>query len=724
MPRFSMDILRIIQHVEDTNDAPKPHERKMILDSIDHREVELARLRRRCDEEIDAIARERALLSPARMFSDEILKNIFLNSLPEDISAIPSTIQAPLSLCAVCQKWRKLAISIPELWSHIVIDNRRPNPTPQILQAGRWALRSKPLDYSFWLDSGPAISANREAFDLIFRSIHRCKSLNLNLFDGMKPLSITKLNDLPKLTEFTLRSTQKCDWIKPLLRASSLYLSKLEWESSVSPLLDMSFRSLRSLNLKWDLHPFRCVQMMTQCPAIETLEVSLAAVHVDLQQMAPWPYTSLTIKNLVVECQQVGDFDIFIQNLTIPSLKRLDVKHTDSDEIPWDLTSVSTMLSRSGCTPASFSFDMPGKKIIPEQLATFLAHPNVKCLRSLVLNIPDIVSFMDQLESILRSRNDVELPSKCTILPRGDSAEFASSIVLEEEIPVEAISNIALSPKSEVSHAQICDRCLPFANGTSRRVSPNYGDCIRDSKSPGRCTNCIIARRSCTWTDTPVGRDRVSSRKQKADTSSSKGARSRETDDMIDGYEEEEEAEEEREIEQSTSIPVPDPEGTMTEEPEERLVECQHANSDGWVSPCPCVRCIQTEGAEVEKVRDWRHKIQKIFLTKDRQLTPNDLPAMDGLFTTIENYNVMSVKTVFSSKIGKAMRRISELGSSVIPEDDRRYRFKARANALCERWLRDAGLREEPLVSSKKRKSEGELTRDVASEGKFKRPKP
>ncbi|KAJ7645009.1 hypothetical protein B0H17DRAFT_1186975 [Mycena rosella] len=58
------------------------------------------------------------------------------------------------------------------------------------------------------------------------------------------------------------------------------------------------------------------------------------------------------------------------------------------------------------------------------------------------------------------------------------------------------------------------------------------------------------------------------------------------------------------------------------------------------------------------KVREWRHKLQKAFLTST-SLTEDEMPALDALFTAVEEYETMSIEYLAFSKIGKVMRHHS-----------------------------------------------------------------
>src|ERR1700722_12180078 len=126
---------------------------------------------------------------------------------------------------------------------------------------------------------------------------------------------------------------------------------------------------------------------------------------------------------------------------------------------------------------------------------------------------------------------------------------------------------------------------------------------------------------------------------------------------------------------------------------------------------------------EAVKVRDWRHKLQKTFLSNKglpseevrSSISPSllflewfisqDMPTLDNLFTTIETYDQMNIQylsvrlfpqnleTVLayrgywsqSSKIGKVMRHIAALAADKVPKDNE-FKFRDRAKVLVDKW--------------------------------------
>ncbi|KXN91181.1 PWWP domain-containing protein 1 [Leucoagaricus sp. SymC.cos] len=94
---------------------------------------------------------------------------------------------------------------------------------------------------------------------------------------------------------------------------------------------------------------------------------------------------------------------------------------------------------------------------------------------------------------------------------------------------------------------------------------------------------------------------------------------------------------------------------------------------------------VKTSDPEAMKVRDWRHKLQKTFLSHKGLPKDEDMPSIDALFKTVENYDKITIEYLQFSKIGKVMRHIAVLDDDKVPRNDE-YNFKNRADALVKKW--------------------------------------
>ncbi|OCF61281.1 hypothetical protein L486_00928 [Kwoniella mangroviensis CBS 10435] len=85
---------------------------------------------------------------------------------------------------------------------------------------------------------------------------------------------------------------------------------------------------------------------------------------------------------------------------------------------------------------------------------------------------------------------------------------------------------------------------------------------------------------------------------------------------------------------------------------------------------------------ECVKVKDWRHKLQRAFLSKSLP-SAEEMPSYDDLFKTIESYDSMTIDALQYSKIGKVMKKIMTLNE--IPRNEE-FKITDRASKLMHQW--------------------------------------
>ncbi|KAF8979962.1 hypothetical protein BDQ17DRAFT_1291908 [Cyathus striatus] len=69
----------------------------------------------------DFAEQHRALLSPVRKLTRDIVEEIFIACLPEDRNPYMSAMEAPVLLTRICSSWRRITLSTPRIWSAIYI---------------------------------------------------------------------------------------------------------------------------------------------------------------------------------------------------------------------------------------------------------------------------------------------------------------------------------------------------------------------------------------------------------------------------------------------------------------------------------------------------------------------------------------------------------------------------------------------------------------------------
>ncbi|KAJ7437755.1 hypothetical protein FB451DRAFT_1570569 [Mycena latifolia] len=70
----------------------------------------------------------RALISPVRRLQHDIVREIFIASLPSHRNCVMSAVEAPVLLGRICSSWRSIYLSTPRLWSSIhIVDPHFPH---------------------------------------------------------------------------------------------------------------------------------------------------------------------------------------------------------------------------------------------------------------------------------------------------------------------------------------------------------------------------------------------------------------------------------------------------------------------------------------------------------------------------------------------------------------------------------------------------------------------
>ncbi|KAJ6561963.1 hypothetical protein B0H19DRAFT_916080, partial [Mycena capillaripes] len=98
----------------------QPRRELSLLDEeIDRMQRGLDQLKTRREILATDINAHLALLSPVHRLPDDIIREIFVSSLPHTHNAIMASREAPLLLCHVSSGWRNIALSMPRLWSSL-----------------------------------------------------------------------------------------------------------------------------------------------------------------------------------------------------------------------------------------------------------------------------------------------------------------------------------------------------------------------------------------------------------------------------------------------------------------------------------------------------------------------------------------------------------------------------------------------------------------------------
>ncbi|KAF7300953.1 F-box domain-containing protein [Mycena indigotica] len=258
-----------------TNSIPSPAQIELINAFISLSEPELGTLetefiriqtslaaaKTRLEKQKQLVEDHRVLLSPMRRVPDDVLRAIFLATLPahRDTAIVPE--EGPLLLAQVCRLWRDIALTTPRLWAsiHLAIprDESRAEDLVGILTT--WLQRSAaaPLSLTVTLAHasmspphlGPGWRHTTHGDELL-----RVLSSEAHRWESLRLLDKIDLSKVPFISSLTAESV-------PKLRHISFSEGNRTWShvgdveaSTSNPLLLLGTESLLTLSLDGYTH--------------------------------------------------------------------------------------------------------------------------------------------------------------------------------------------------------------------------------------------------------------------------------------------------------------------------------------------------------------------------------------------------------------------------------------------------------------------------------------
>lgn len=216
----------------------------------------------RCERLRESIGAHQALVSLARRLPEDVIREIFLTSLPSSGNAVMSSRQAPLVLCQVCSSWRSIAFSTPQLWAslHVVV----PNSARLHLLSGAvdaWLTRSGILPLSLTLAVSRACEPGSDnvatMIDVLTNFSQRWKRVKITLSPRtiLTPLTNLHPSDVPILESIAFAAIGSGTW-QNLVTALDIPWRRFKFFQT-SSIRSASLASVggnfRALSLPWPL---------------------------------------------------------------------------------------------------------------------------------------------------------------------------------------------------------------------------------------------------------------------------------------------------------------------------------------------------------------------------------------------------------------------------------------------------------------------------------------
>ncbi|KAF8881789.1 hypothetical protein BD779DRAFT_1545319 [Infundibulicybe gibba] len=229
---------------------------------------------------------------------DDIVREIFLRVACLSGPALlpPQPREPRVALSHVCAAWRRVALSTPELWSEVVIDDPAPDDRSVADGPGRSILRtwfSRSSQRLLSLEIARIVHGLQPLFNqFVFPNLHRCRKLKLDVTPPLlhrlfhSPGLLRNLEDLEvEVIGAGSRGIQDVINHEPI--TSFQVASKLR---RVVLSLNQPYLDLPSLNLQWQrlsilairgssISADHCLAVLQKCTSLEECEIFIADTH-------------------------------------------------------------------------------------------------------------------------------------------------------------------------------------------------------------------------------------------------------------------------------------------------------------------------------------------------------------------------------------------------------------------------------------------------------------
>ncbi|KAJ6603220.1 hypothetical protein DFH09DRAFT_1458490 [Mycena vulgaris] len=329
-------------------------------DKISVLRAELEQLEKEHTSLENDLARNTAILSPARRMPHELLSEIFVLALPSREDALESNRfdadDAPWTLGRVCGQWRLVALSSPSLWSLVVINYDdivgSPSTAYPLSMLETQLERARSLQVYFTPVTVESSHQNAVLLLLVNHS-RRWERLALLLTPGIQPIIATLRDRIPLLRKLRIEWNNpnleddsddetdtpqfkdlECFRVAPALRDASLVIE----DRALSVPLPAHQLTRYELNGPWHMH----VDILKLATNLVEARIFVADAEVMLSRVIPEGVIELRdLRRLYV-----SDADI-LDSLRLPALEELGFYHENSGDD--DLRHVKSLLQRSSC---------------------------------------------------------------------------------------------------------------------------------------------------------------------------------------------------------------------------------------------------------------------------------------------------------------------------------------------------------------------------------------
>ncbi|KAJ6594093.1 hypothetical protein B0H19DRAFT_1246800 [Mycena capillaripes] len=404
---------------------------------------------------------------PAGRMPRDIWEEIFLHCLPVSPDSLgcsrkstPSShLTAPLVLLRVCRAWRKVALSLPDLWTSLSVVVHDGRALPPLEVASSWLRRSGDLPLELVLSQTNEAEANQELADdilaLYMRYLARWRDVRLDIANPTYGRSLQPSSHLqvPLLETFHLttcwRLTRNEEIMQDLLKMlegapmlSSFSVSRLsDLNVSETTTVAIPWTQLTRLDLGFIPSVGTCLSIMSGCPNLESCNLIVDPQEGPLPTI-PIVLPALTSLELHI---RAGELASLIDCAIFPALKSFALYLQDAydNHAHWPQASFMGFLSRSKCALARLELHDTG--VQATQFIDCLQHDSVCGIAELMIHdsrdwtwdpviTPQLVQLLtlprdapDAGECLLPALQALDLGKGCWTCPNGLLSEMIES---------------------------------------------------------------------------------------------------------------------------------------------------------------------------------------------------------------------------------------------------------------------------------------------------------
>ncbi|KAJ7588048.1 hypothetical protein C8J56DRAFT_940776 [Mycena floridula] len=321
----------------------------------------------------EALRVQEGILHPLRRLPPELLRGIFRECMADsDFGPIrsPFTNDFPWNVTHVCQRWRAIGISFPELWTVIQQTDRYARDEPLQLMLDRSAYC--PLTVSI-RSSRRILNESDQIIRMLLPTSSRWRTLDMKVrhVDALMPIrgQIASLEEL-SITFYRLRSASDMPFamfeVAPALRKVHLKYELYHEDFLEGGQLLLPWPTLTHYTV--DSYHDDVMGQLEPLPfCVNLIELQ---VHVAICPILPHNTTFPNLTLLSFFTFRNGEIAQLLNKLTLPalSLLHLGLKQGWNDA---DQQSVGSLVSRSQCTLTSVQFEAIWR--IHSSLITFLS---------------------------------------------------------------------------------------------------------------------------------------------------------------------------------------------------------------------------------------------------------------------------------------------------------------------------------------------------------------